>query len=309
MNGVTPVNFIWGGNKTWALNNQAKGRNALVCGLINTAFGFAKTFTTTEESFLNKAFEFIQAVLFGARNHEQYSIYSQSNDDLEEDKIVKPYAANIGLVACFIEKYINPILLPASKLFGEQVSKAYEAIAHLGNGLWWRSRLLSEKIEWKGIKRVFKYDIKNLFNTEKRKPALDNVVKKLRPLFGLIGVGSVSLFTPIKSFCKFSGMDNKLINAATAIGSCSQNAYYFFKFTLDYLFRYKEKRSNLLLGSLGLGANITNCSLPIIELLPEGKLKTIWREVACGLLSGFFSFRRHSLGKEWLVENLQKIDL
>ena len=306
---VNSVNgFTWGGNKTWAERNITKGRNALACRTGASLISCAKAFTDQDSSF-HKFLNFIETALSGAGSNQQYGIYSGENDDLEEDKALRPHAAGFGSIACFLEKYINPFLLPFSTFFGEKFSEGVSTISHLANRMWWRFRPCIKKIDIKKLKDTLIYDIKDLLNQERKKSALDRIQNKLPPLLGLIGVIFSAIFDPLKAFYKISGIEERWASACSAIASTSQNIYYFFKLSLEFLFKYQEKKNknDLFLFCLGSSANATNAVLPIVELFPEGKVKSVLKTLAAGLLSTFFSYRRNTIGREWLECNKQKV--
>ncbi len=312
MDGVSPTKYVWGGNKHWAIFNKHTGSLSLVSGLVGASAGCVKA-CVEEDTFLNKIFGFIQSAAYGIRNHFQYSIYSRKDDDdLGEDLHKRPHAANVGEVACEIEKKINPFLLPLSSLFNKDIRDGYQSIAHLANALWWRIRFCSEKIKWSLLNRNLIDKFKSLFDQdiEERKQATNEIRTAITPLFGLIGAGAVGLFTPIKAFLEFIGTESKLINFFANIGAATQHAIYFFKFTLPELWNAQEKESkdSKLLSTIGLGANSMNIALPVIDALPfnTGALSVaqkLFREVATGFTVTFFSTRRNILGRQWLKKN------
>lgn len=310
MNRISPVDFIWGENRNWALANKTIGLHSLASGLIGTASGCIKA-CTDEGSFLYTACRFIQSIAYGFRNYFQYSLYSRKDDDLGEDIHKRPYAANIGEAACFVEKKINPLALPLAFLFGKKISESYDSIAHLTNALWWRVRLCSEKIVWRDFNRKFFRKIKDLINPDinKRKLATKEIKMIITPFLGIIGTFMMGVFTPIKSFLRLRGIESKPINFFSEMGVLSQHLIYLFKFSLPQLWetQEKDKANDKMLAFTGLCANTLNIALPVIELLPSnetflGKFQKLHRELATGFTAAFFSTRRYLLGREKLLE-------
>ena len=303
---VKPVNHCYHNNPAWATDNERRGKYATICSVSSTAIGCIKTFTR-EDAFLNKFLSFTQKTIDAIRNWYQYFLYGQKDDDLAFDKVNKPLAAKVGEIGCFIEKNINPIGEPVSALFGENIKESYSSIAHWFSSFWWRIRLCFEKVTWKELKILPLY-IKELFHKDlhSRKRAREEVKNIATPILGLIGSFCTGLITPIKAWNKFKGNENKWIDALADGGISSQQAYYFYRFTLEELFNAQDNnnKNNWFLFGLGLATNIMNIALPAIDLLSmNNTAKTLWKELAQGLNRTFFSSRRHIKGREWLEAN------
>jgi len=297
MNSISNVAFKWGENLYWAKANTEHGKNSLIYGLSATTLGCIKT-VTNEDSSVNKIIDLFQSIFLGLRSNQQYNIYSRKDDDLGFDETHRPHAANIGEIACFIEKKINPIALPLASLFGSEVKDSYHSIAHLANALWWRSRLYSKKVWWSKFKDLTRLGKRivgtNLLKT-KQATTLD-IENIITPALGLIGFTFCGLFTPIKAWNKFKGTDNKIINSLSSIGIATQHMIYFFKFTLPNLwdFKEKEKSENKILFNIGAAANTLNIGLPIIDLFSFensilNKAQKLYRELASGFTMAFFT--------------------
>ena len=313
---VDPAIYKWGNNPIWAKANKTTGAFSMASGLIGAGCGCIKD-CTDEGSFLNKFIGFIQSVAYGFRNYFQYSLYSRKeDDDLGDDIHKRPLAANIGEIACFIEKKVNPFLLPITRLLGERISESYNSIAHLANALWWRTRFCSNKINWGILNQTFINNAKTLFdkNLRYRSGATEDMEKALTPILGLIGIGTMSLFNPIKSFSELFGLKNKLINFMASVGICTQHLAYLFRFSLPQLWEAQEKNktNNKILAATGLTANTLNIALPLVEFLPSdnsflGTFHKLYQELATGFTAAFFSTRRHFMGKEWLEKNKENL--
>ena len=195
--------------------------------------------------------------------------------------------------------------MPIVSTFSKNINDAYNSIAHLGNALWWRARLCYSEVNWRKIKTLLFLDIPKLFHSNiiLRKQARSEIIDITSGLLGYIGIFSTAIFTPLRTLFKFQEKENKLINCLTSIGATTQHIFYFFKFTLDELFKIqnKQKGSSYSLFSLGLTANTFNILLPIVDVLPiSNRVKNLWYETSQGLGLGFFSFRRNINGKNWL---------
>lgn len=309
MNSILPVNSSYHNNPSWAVENKRKGKLAAICSIGSTAIGCTKTFLE-EESFLNKSLGFAQKVLDAVRNRKQYFLYFRNDDDLGLDKEIRPIAAKVGWVGCFIEKYINPIGEPVSCFFGDKVKESYSFIAHWLSTFWWRFRLCFEKIDWNGLKWIPTY-LKMLKknNVEQRKRAQQEIKDLIAAPLGLVGSFFTGIFIPIRAWNKFKGVENKWIDALADSGNLSQHANYIFRFTLEELFKAQEtnNKNSWFLFGIGIASNVMNTGLPIIDILPlNEKIKIFWKELAQGLNRTFFSFRRHTKGKEWLAANVDK---
>ncbi len=308
MNSISNATFKWGENPYWAKANTEHGKNSLIYGLSATTLGCIKT-VTNENSSLNKILNLFQSVFFGLRSNEQYNIYSRKDDDLGFDETHRPHAANIGEIACFIEKKINPIALPLTSLFGSEIKDSYHSIAHLANALWWRNRLHSNKIKWRRFKHMPKllYKLIRYSNKDVTSKQISEIITA--PL-GLLGFAFCGLFTPIKSWLKFKGSENTIINSLSSIGIATQHLIYFFKFTLPNLwdFKEKEKNENKILFNIGAAANTLNIGLPIIDLFPFensflSKAQKLYRELASGSTMAFFASRRYFMGSAWFARD------
>lgn len=309
MNRINPDISKFHDSKSWAIRNKNIGSYSFIAGSCGTACGLIKTLIKDDSSFSNKTLGLIQSLFFGARGFFQYYLYKQNDDDLGFDKKNRPHAENIGEIACEIETKLNPIFLPVTSLVNENIKDAYSSISHYANAQWWRLRFLSEKIDWK----IFDKDFISLIgelksqDIEREEKASKEIIKKTSPPLGLLGFIFTGLFTPIKAFLKLMGSDNRMINSLTALGQTTQHIVYFFKFTLNELFKAQRNNSinSKLLFGLGIGANVLNIFSPFVELISSensfiNKIQKIYRELASGLTMGFFSFRRYNNGKEWL---------
>ncbi len=309
MSSIKPVNYLWGENLNWAKANAYHGKNSLVSGLSATTLGCIKTFISSD-SLSYKALDLFQSVLLGLRSNQQYSIYSRKDDDdLGFDETHRPHAANIGEITCFIEKNINPIALPLTTILGKSWKEGYHSMAHLANALWWRIRLFSKKIH---LTKMTPY-LKKLFyinSASERKQLVEDIEHVITPLLGLTGFMFTGLFTPIKSWNKFQGNENKIIDSLSSLGIATQHLIYFFKFTLPQLFHFQDSRKKepQILFSTGIIANTLNIGMPIIDLCSFenpflNKIQTLYRELASGFTMIFFSTRRAFLGKDWIRKN------
>ena len=245
MNAISNAGFKWGENLSWAKANICHGKDSLVYGLSATTLGCIKTLIS-EDSFSYKTLDLFQSALLGLRSNQQYSIYSRKkDDDLGFDEAHRPHAANIGELACFIETKINPIALPLTTALGNEVKESYHSIAHLANALWWRMRLCSKKICWSNFVELPRI-IKQLFhrNLLTRKVAVEDMENIITPALGLMGFTFCGLFTPIKSWFKFKGIENKTIDALSSVGIATQHLIYFFKFTLPQIFYFQENKKS-----------------------------------------------------------------
>lgn len=211
------------------------------------------------------------------RGHLQYDIYRQKNDDLGDDESRKPISAGLGQIACFVERFVNPVVLPASTLIGDNFLNGLTLLTTLPNNLWWRSRPFEEGIKWKETfsKETWSH-VKNLFSGddwEKREEARINVRDRLQPVLGLYGFFTMAIFTPLKAINKFKGETSKFIDFFTATSFVSQHLMYFVKYTLDDL--HKSKVKNLegfgKLFHLGVVTNAMNLVSPLVKLLPAGE--------------------------------------
>lgn len=312
MNRVSPAKFVWGENKNWAIANKTNGSYSFISGVIGATTGCVKNFFD-KESLSYKFLGFIQSVILGIRNYFQYSIYSRKkDDDLGEDCLIRPHAANIGEIGCFFEKKINPFVLPLSYLINERLYEGYSSIAHLFNALWWRIRLFSTEINLNEIRKSLTKDLKYILSSdlEEREEARKSIVNCFPQFLGLLGFFTIGLFTPIKSWLKLKGEDNKLINCLNSLGVTTQHIAYLFKFTLPAHFRSLdlEPKDSSILATLGFAANTMNIALPLVEALPienEGliKVQNLYRELASGFTMAFFSKRRNIMGRRWLEMN------
>lgn len=306
MNKVNPVNFTWGSDQNWAALNRKNGSYSFVCGVAGTTAGCLKA-GLDEDSKLYKVLNFLHSLAYGLRNYFQYSIYSGKTDDLEEDKIKKPYRAKIGSVGCFIEKKVNPILLPISSLFGEKVRNIYTELAHLPNFLWWRIRLCKGDMNLRDLKDIFQYFVQ-LFKAKSpttRNKLVDKIEKKVTSFLALLGSLTMGIFRPIKAINLFKDSENRLVNFFNNLSFASQHAIYLLRFSLPEYFKAKQNYSNnsKLLSFLGLGANFMNIGLPVVEALPfENRFfkvaQKIYNELATGFTVSFFSSRRHFMEKQ-----------
>ena len=311
MNAITNAGFKWGENLSWAKANVFHGRNSLIYGLSATTLGCIKTLIH-EDSFSYKALDLLQSTFLGLRSNQQYNIYSRKkDDDLGFDEVHRPHAANIGELACFIEKKINPIALPLTAALGNEVKASDHSIVHLANALWWRSRLFSTKIKLSRLQYI-KDDLVKLCraNLEVKKLSASHLESIISPLLGLIGFVSCGLFTPIKSWLRFKGTENKIIDSLASVGTATQHLIYFFKFTLPQIFHFQEnkKYEHKKLFNLGICANALNIGLPIIDLLSFensflNKAQRLYKELASGFTMAFFSSRRYFIGKAWVDGN------
>ena len=198
MNKIHPVKFVWGNTKNWALNNHRNGICALVSGAGSTVLNCLQD--CTEDITTNKILGFGKSFLSGFRNKFEYSIYSGANDDLEEDKTLRPEAAKVGQIACFIEKKINPWLLPALAILGGNMEESYNSIANWFNAMWWRARLCYEHMNWKKTTKLPSY-FNVLFQKDlsTKKEAANNIVEIIKPFLGWVGAAFTGLFIPAKS--------------------------------------------------------------------------------------------------------------
>ncbi len=309
MSAITNAGFKWGENLSWAKANVFHGRNSLVYGLSATTLGCIKTLIN-EDSFSYKTLDLFQSTFLGLRSNQQYSIYSRKkDDDLGFDEVHRPHAANIGELACFIEKKINPIALPLTTALGNEVKESYHLIAHLANALWWRSRLFSQKISWKLFKHIPRL-FQQLINSTNKNLVTNQISEIVSPSLGLIGFAFCGLFTPIKSWLKFKGTENKIIDSLASVGTATQHLIYFFKFTLPQIFHFQEnnKYEHKKLFNMGICANALNIGLPIIDLLSFengflNKAQRLYKELASGFTMAFFSSRRYFMGKAWVDGN------
>src|SRR3989338_5681873 len=318
MNRVSPVSFVWGGNKNWANANKTTGAFSIASGLIGTTCGCIKA-CTDETSFLNKFFGFIQSIAYGFRNYFQYSIYSRKeDDDLGEDIHKIPFAAKFGEVACFIEKNVNPFALPIINLLGKRASESYNSISHLANALWWRGRLFLNRSNWEFPNKNLIYFLKDLFDSdiEEKDLAAKEIEKIIAPICGITGFFTTSVFNIIKASFKLVNRENKIINFLASVGTMTQHIDYLFRFSLTALINYqggKSQSNNKLLASLGFTANTLNIALPLVEFFPSdntflGKFHNLYQELATGFTAAFFSTRRHFMGKEWLEKNVESVE-
>ena len=152
MNRINPDTLKFHDNKSWAIRNKNIGPYSFIAGSCGTACGLIKTLIKDHSSFSNKTLGFIQSLFFGVRSFLQYYLYKQNDDDLGFDKKIRPHAGNIGEIACEIETKLNPILLPITSLINENIKDAYSSISHYANAQWWRTRLMSDQIEWQKLK-------------------------------------------------------------------------------------------------------------------------------------------------------------
>ncbi len=113
-----------------------------------------------------------------------------------------------------------------------------------------------------------------------------------------------------KIFLNLIDKGNRIINSLGACGKSVINLLYFFKFTLEFLWKgiiKKDKSCHALFG-LGTIANALNIALPAIELLPKendfvDKFSKIWKSLASNLSLLFWGLRRNKLGNEWLEKD------
>ena len=202
--------------------------------------------------------------------------------------------------------------MPLASVINENISEGYNSIAHFVNAVWWRIRLFSKRIKWNLFDKQFFENFKYIFNSDlqERKKVQEDIEGILTPLLGLIGFCFTGLFTPIKSWFKLTGNDNRLINSLASIGTTTQHLAYFFRFTLPELFKAQEnqsKESELLFG-VGACANAMNTFLPAVEMISSGdgtfgKIQKLFRELSIGFTMAFFSARRHIMGRQWLETN------
>ena len=133
---VHALNSSYQNNRDWAINNKKRGKYAALSEACSIGLSVAKSFTE-EDSLLNKSIDFTQKALDVSRDYNQYSIYLRDDDDVGEDTKNKPFVGEIGKAACFVEKNINPWLIPLSFLVGEKAKEGYTSIAHYLNSLYW----------------------------------------------------------------------------------------------------------------------------------------------------------------------------
>ena len=286
-------------NKEWADISRKKGLSALVSGNIATALGVAKIITPEKWT---KTLSVARGIAAGSRFYNQYSIHHRKDDDLGYDEISRPHAANVGEIGCALERKINPVALPLSGLFGEDINEAVEIINHYPMLLWWRLRLLSNKIDWKKLMHIpvkFKLLIKGKgFQKEIASRAIEGT---LSPILGLAGVGLSGIFEPIKAFNKIRKVECRIIDGLASAGLATQHAAYVFRFTLPEILERRDKT----MFALGILTNFMNIALPLLDVMNIDQncftlAKKIWREVSQGASMAFFSARRFKLGHEWL---------
>ena len=96
-------------SRTWASENHNKGFYSLVLATASLSFELLKLFFE-KDSLVFKGISAAKEVSLRVRGRLQYDLYSKDNDDLGYDKKYRPSAANIGGIACFLEREVNPIL-------------------------------------------------------------------------------------------------------------------------------------------------------------------------------------------------------
>ena len=273
--------------------NKNYGFRSFVLGLGCTTVGVLKD-CVNEESKLNKVLGFGEKILEGTRFNQQYSIYGRKDDDLGYDTEHRPHAANIGEIACNIEQKLNPFLLPVSECFDENLRQAIEEISHYPTSLWWRARLFSTKIDWNSVCELPEH-FKDLCNGDlvDKNIAVGKIDDTVSSILGMIGFAAMGIFQPIKSWNKFKGIENRIIDGLANIGLATQNVAYFFRFTVPQLLN--KNKEMFVLGAAG---NVMNAGLPVIDILQNNKKVTaIYKKLTQGLTMAFFSRRRKLMGE------------
>ena len=129
-------------------------------------------------------------------------------------------------------------------------------------------------------------------------------------LLASIGSVSIGVFTPIKIFLNLIDKENRIVNSLGACGKSAINLLYFFKFSLEFLWKgiiKKDKSCHAIFG-LGAASNALNVALPLVELLPKednclSTFSRIWKSLASNLSLLFWGLRRNYLGNQWLEKN------
>ncbi len=298
--------------REWAEANTSRGFYSLALAVASSSLGLLKVFVG-KESPIYKLISFSKEAALRTRGHLQYSLYTEDVDDLGYDKRNRPFAAKIGTLACNIEKYINPVLLPITSLLGENIKEGMSLVTTLANNLWWRARPMEEGINWDSIKsKSLINNMKSVFSStlplEKREKARVDVVKTISPLLGSIGYYAMALFAPMKAINKFMGTENKLVNLGLSTSFVTQHLMYFFKYTMEDLHLSKKDKPQGFKESfyLGLSANLMNMLLPLVKILPvENSVLKTFSDSFEDLITTpeYFANRRRIRGKNWLESN------
>ena len=265
--------------KQWAQLNRNYGfwSFALASGAV--ALRFADSVINSD----SKVLSFFGEVALRTRGNLQYGIYEQGADDKGFDlgansRTDRPLAANVGTLACFIERFINPIILPLSCLGLEKnIHKGIVLLTTLPNNLWWRIRAASEgTITLKNINKLFE-SAKDIFHSDlnKREKARLAVTKVNTPLMGLVGLVTMAIATPLQAIYRILGKESKLVDVLAAVPFFTQHLVYFFKYTMDdfnkaeYYSRKgdKDKASDYKTSAyIGTSANAMNILLPFAQM-------------------------------------------
>ena len=307
---IPPVNpSSYQNNRDWALSNKQKGLVATCFSLGSTLSGVVKAFSNKEsETYKNS--NFLEKVFYAISNSLQYFLFGRKDDVLGDDEEKRLFAAKIGKVATFQEKYINPFAKLATLALDTNHQDGLSDLLSWFDVAYWRIRFASLKVNWKDFKKVPKI-LKQLSNPEldaaQKERRTQNIAEIIYPFLGLVGSVVVSTFTPIKTILKFFSIENKTLNFFTSLGqSCIQHIMYFFKFTLPLLWKgyIKNDKKSYAVFVVGAASDLINATSPIVELLPENRFlnffSKIWKSLANNLSSLFFALRRNYLGNDWI---------
>ena len=312
---VNPINpSSYQNNKSWAIANKSKGFIASCFSIGSTVSGVTKA-CSSKDSKVYKISNFFEKVFYAVSNCLQYFLFGRKDDVVGDDEEKRPIAAKIGKVATFQEKYINPIVKPASVLLNANQQEGLNDALNFLDSFYWKVRFALEKIQWEKL-RLIPVNIKQLLDSKVNVLDKDKTTKIigeiLAPICGWVGTVCIGIFNPIKACLKFFDRENKIINCLAYVGKAAINIPYFFKFTLPMFWKGLATQDKKFHGAfvVGTASNVMNVALPVIELLPKensfiNKFLEVYKSLTSNLSMVFFPLRRNCLGDDWLKRNEQ----
>ena len=165
------INYAYSNAKraaTWSHHNIALGKKSSRFALLSLFTGIIKQLffsndgeiASSDSSNLSRndvdgdearqwrplAFSIINSFFRSQRNLNQYTMYSLPDDDAamnvyQADVYGNKVAGSLAKASTFMERNINPYLMPISEILPSNVGECFRKLAVIPTSLWWRARM------------------------------------------------------------------------------------------------------------------------------------------------------------------------